>query len=146
MKSNNKLMELSYYGLSLLSYLKESHPEKVSDITLIETRADIAAAAFENAIKEGYTQSEAEELANQALLTGLHYSKYDTIVNILWDEFPNEVAQERAKEVAIKLLPYLEKIFEKYPLSDDFTYSSDYDLLYTELVGCILIYFEEYGI
>lgn len=145
MKFNNKLMELSYYGLSLLSYLKESHPEKVSD-TFIETRADIAASTFENAIIEGNTQSQAEELANQALFTGLHFSKHDTIVNILWNEFTNEVSQENAKEVAIKLLPHLEKVFEKYLLSDDFASSSDYELLYTELTGNVLIYLEEYGV
>lgn len=146
MIANNKKMELSYYGLLLFSYLKESHPDKLNDTAFIESRSDLAAATFENAIKEGYKQPYAAELANEVLFNGLHFSKHDTIVEILWNEFAEEIPEEKAIETAIQLQPHLERIFEKYPLSDDFADSSDFELLYTELTGNILLYFDENGI
>jgi hypothetical protein len=40
------------------------------------------------------------------------------------------------------LLPECENIFAKYPLSDDFAYEPEYDLLYTELTGAIALLIE----
>lgn len=143
MNKNNQPMELSYYGLSLLSFLNESHPHLSTDNAFITSRADIASGTYSIAIKEGHTHPEAEELASQALFEGLHFSKHDTLVNILWNEFENEVPQERAKEVAIKLLPICEAIFANYSLHDDFAYTGEFELLYTELTGTVVIYLEE---
>ena len=42
--------ELSYYRLSLLSFLRESHPELVNDTDFIATRGDSAAEAYSEAI------------------------------------------------------------------------------------------------
>ena len=42
--------ELSYYGLSLLSYLKDSHPELIAESEFIAERADRAAQAYSEAI------------------------------------------------------------------------------------------------
>lgn len=146
MNQNNEPMELSYHGLSLLSFLKESHPDKVNDTAFIEARANLAADTYENALREGYVQSGAEEMANDVLYTGLHFSCHDAIVNVLWNEFADEVPQGDAREVAIRLLPHLKVVFDKYPLSDDFAYTLEYESLYTELTGAILIHIEEYGI
>lgn len=146
MNKKNQPIELSYYGLSLLSFLNESHPELSSDNEFITTRADIAAGMYSTAIKEGHIHPEAEELASQALFSGLHFSKHDTLVNILWNEFEHEVPQERAKEVAIKLLPICETVFAGYPLHDDFAYTAEFEQLYTELTGTVVIYLEENGL
>lgn len=146
MNKNNQPMELSYYGLSLLSFLNESHPELVADSEFITSRADKAAATYSNAIKEGSTHPEAEELASQALFEGLHFSKHDTLVNILWNEFEEEVPQGTAKEFAIKLFPVCEAVFAKYSLHDDFAYTAEFELLYTELTGTIVIWLEENGL
>lgn len=146
MNQNNKPTELSYYGLYLLSYLKENHPDKADDAAFIESRADRAADAFEQARREGYLPEGAQELAMTALLDGLHFSRYDTIIEVLWNEFTDEVAQSEAPGVALKLLPSLEGIFSQYSLSDDFAYSPEYEQLYTELAGAISILLEEDGI
>ncbi len=46
-----------------------------------------------------------------------------------------------------KLLPLVKNVFSIYDLSDDnFALSSDYDLLYTELTGAVVLYIEEYGV
>ena len=38
MNNTNKPAELSYYGLYLLSYLKENHPDKAHDAAFVEER------------------------------------------------------------------------------------------------------------
>ena len=61
----------------------------------------------------------------------------------------DKVAQENlddAKAFAEKILPICEKVFDKYPLSDDFSYSPEYEQLYSELTGTMQIYIEEHVI
>ena len=142
MKQNKNPMELSYYRLTLLSFLKESHPHLAANTNFIKTRADEAAESYSNAIKDGLSQTEAEELANLTLFRDLLFSKHDTIVNVLWNEFSDFVPQSQAKEFAIKILSQSEFIFLQYPLSDEFIYSAEYDKLYTELTGFIDLWLE----
>ena len=146
MNQNNKPAELSYYGLYLLSYLKDNHPDKAHDAAFVESRADRAAEIFEHTRHEGYPPEGAQEIAMAALLEWLRFSKYDTIIEVLWNEFAEEVAQSDAPAVALRLLPYMEGIFTQYPLSDDFAYSPEYEQLYTELTGAVSISLEENGI
>lgn len=136
-------MELSYYRLTLLSYLKESHPHLAADSGFIKTRADEAAEAYANAIQDGQSQIEAEELANLTLFKDLLFSKHDTIVNVLWNEFADIIPQSQASNYAQKILSQCELIFQQYPLSDEFIYSPEYDTLYTELTGFIDIWLED---
>lgn len=81
--NNNPVKGLSYYGLSLLSFLLESHPDLAGNAELIRTRADRAAETYSLAIRNGESRSEAEAQATQILYQGLHFSLYNTIVNIL---------------------------------------------------------------
>lgn len=146
MNSRNTTGSLSYYRLSLLSFLKESHPEKADDTVFINARVDLACEAYSQAIKNGYGHPLAQEWASEVLFHDLHFSKHDTLVNILWNEFADEIPQGSAKVLAINLLPECEVVFAHYPLTDDFAYSPEYDLLYTELTGTILIWLEEHGL
>jgi len=132
-------MELNYFQLSLMSFLKESHPEKLNNIDFIAERADAAAAEYEQAIRNGNNDVTAAELANIVLFSGLNFSKHDTIKNILWREFANEIPEEDATDLAIKLLPELEAIFNKYTISDGFAYEPEFEILYTELTGLIAL-------
>lgn len=136
-------MELSYYRLTLLSYLKESHPHLASDSSFIKTRAGEAAESYSDGIREGLSQIEAEELANLTLYRDLLFSKHDTIINVLWNEFSDIIPQGQAKEYAQKILSLCEFIFLQYSLSDEFIYSDEYEQLYTELTGFIDLWLEE---
>ncbi|MFV0587979.1 DUF1896 domain-containing protein [Bacteroides reticulotermitis] len=147
MKQNNNLnnpMELSYYRLTLLSYLKESHPHLAADNDFIKARADEAAEAYSDAIQEGQSQIEAEELANLTLFKDLLFSRHDTIVNVLWNEFADIIPQSQASDYARKLLPKCESVFSRYDLNDELMYSPEYNRLYTELTGCIDLWLEEH--
>lgn len=135
--------ELSYYGLSLLSFLRESHPTLANDASFITERADSAAEAYSEAIRAGMSHIEAEAAADKALYRGLHFSPYDTLVRILWDEFAAEVPEEAARTVALRLLPLCRKALAKYDFTDDFAATPEYDRLYTELVGTVQILLED---
>lgn len=135
--------ELSYYRLSLLSYLQGSHPDKTGDRIFITKRADRATEVYSEAIRSGLTHIEAEEQASNEVYRGLHFSAYNTLVNILWDEFPAEIPEDDAHKVALQVLPLCGNVLAKYTLTDDFADTPAYDLLYTELVGTIQILLED---
>ncbi len=141
---NNSYQELSWFKLSLLHFLYESHPELIDDTDLLNTRSDLASKTYSEAIKNGHTQQEAEELATRNLYRGLHFSKHDTLFTILWNEFSREVPMGQAKEFAIKLLPQVEGIFSKYKLNDEFAFSPEFNGLCNELTQELSIWVEEH--
>ena len=142
-KNNQSPTNLSYFGLSLLAYLKENHPLRATDLWFITTRSDAAATVYSHSIKQELTHIEAEELANNELFRGLHFSAYNTLVNILWNEFSQDISEEDAHDVALNLLPLCKDVLAKYTLTDDFDETLQYDMLYTELVGTIQILLED---
>lgn len=135
-------IELSYFRLSLLSYLRDTHPDKATDLDFVALRGDTAAEAYSQAIKAGYTHDYAEEFSSKVLYEGLHFSTYRTLVTILWEEFPEEVNPSQAEGIAIELLPRLTGTIQKYSLSDDFADTPEYNQFYTELTGEIQILLE----
>ncbi len=137
--------ELSYYGLSFLSYLRDSHPLLAADTSFIADRADHAAEAYSDAIRAGSTHAEAEAAASDELYRRLHFSPYNTLVHILWDEFASEVPEEAARAVAQRLLalPIFRDVLAKYDLTDNFAATPEYESLYTELMGTVQILLED---
>lgn len=140
---NNTHKELSWFKLSLLHFLYESHPELTEDNDLLNTRGDLAAETYSEAIKNGHNHLEAEGLAHKELYKGLHFSKHDTLVTIIWNEFSGLIPMGLAKECAIKILPKFETVFSRYPLNDEFAYSSEFNDLYTELTGALSLWLED---
>lgn len=138
-----KLKELSYYGLLLHAYLKESHPLQAYDFKLIKSRSDIASEIHFKAIEDGLSHNRAGELATKNLYQGFLFSKYDTICKILWEEFPY-IDEDVFKVKALQLLPICEEVFAEYSLHDEFMNSPEYNQLYTELIGLIDMWEEEH--
>ena len=134
-------IHFSYYELSLLSFLRESHPEKADDIPFVKERAAAASEAFDT----GLPIAECIGIANKTLYAGLHFSRHDTISSVLWNEFSAEVPLEAVRETAIRLRPLLESIFTKYPISDEFADMPEYNSLYTEITGFVQLKLEEDG-
>jgi hypothetical protein len=146
MNSKNNIPDISYFRLSLMDFLRESHPERLPDNSFITARSEAAAETYTQAVLNGSNDMEAGEQACSVLFQGLHFSKHDTLVNILWNEFSDTVPEDEAKEWAVHLLAKYEPVFAQYPLSDDFADDFLFDLLYTELTGAIAIYLEEHGL
>lgn len=140
---NKQHKELSWFKLSLLHFLYESHPELSDDNDLLNTRGDHAAKIYSEAILNGHNHLEAEELAHKVLYKGLHFSKHDTLVTIIWNEFSGLIPMGEAKAFAIRFRGTAEHIFDKYRLNDEFAYSSEFKGLCTELTGAIAIWLQE---
>ena len=147
MKKNNK-QELSYFRLKLRSYMSEHHPEKLHDTEFITTRADMALTAYCDAVVQGFTHLEAENIASEVLYQGLHFSKYDTLVSVLENEFEKELPSPLPERLTPMLLKNkaVQSVFDKYELTDDFGASPEYEKLYTELTGIIVLIIEVNGL
>ena len=65
-----KRIEGSYYGMYLLNHLQDIGDERQHDVEFIDQRADDAAAAFEQARRNGATVFAAQESAMKVLMEG----------------------------------------------------------------------------
>ena len=136
--------ELSYFRLKLEAYLGEHFPERVNENTFVTARADEALAAYCDAIAQGFSYPEAEVMASEVLYQGLHFSKYDTLVSVLENEFEKELPSPLPERLTPMLLKNkaVQSVFDKYELTDDFGASPEYEKLYTELTGTIVLIIE----
>lgn len=146
-KKNISPAELSYYGLYLLDYLRKYHPDKVIDIEFITGREEAASETFEKERAAGSTVEAAQEEAMRILLEGLHFSPYALLLEVVENEFADEVAASDREAFCRELFPYLKNLLGGYDTPDDtFALSPEHDLLYTELTGTVMLYLESYGI
>lgn len=143
MKQKNK-QELSYFRLKLRSYMSEHHSEKLQDTEFITARADMALTVYCDAVAQGFNHLEAERIASEVLFSGLHFSKYDTLVSVLEDEFERELPAPLPERLSLLLLANkaVQATFAGYELTDAFAASGQYDRLYTELTGTIVLLIE----
>lgn len=149
MKQNKNIApaELSYYGLYLLDYLRKYHPDKVIDIEFITGREEAASETFEKERAAGSTVEAAQEEAMRVLLEGLHFSPYALLLEVVENEFSEEVQEQEREAFCREIFPHLKNLFAGYPTTDDtFALSPEHDLLYTELTGTVMLYLESYGI
>jgi hypothetical protein len=78
------------------------------------------------------------------LYQGLHFSKYDTLVSVLENEFDKELPAPLPQRLAPILLSNkaVQATFAKFGLTDEFSASEQYDRLYTELTGTVVLLIE----
>ena len=140
--------ELSYFRLKFENYLSEHFPELLGDKPFITARADEALSTYCDAVAQGFSHPEAESMANEVLHRGLHFSKYDTLVSVLENEFEKELPSPFPERLTPMLLKNkaVQSVFDKYGLSDDFGASPEYEKLYTELTGTIVLLIEVNGL
>ena len=140
----NKKKELSYFRLKLESYMSEHHPERMNDIEFITARADMALTVYCDVVAQGFTHPEAESMASEVLYYGLHFSKYDTLVSVLENEFERELPTSLPERLAPILLSNkaIQATFDKFGLTDTLASDEQYGRLYTELTGTIVLLIE----
>ena len=136
--------ELSYFRLKLENYLSEHFPEMMSDKPFITARADEALTTYCDAVAQGFSHPEAETMASEVLYQDLHFSKYDTLVSVLENEFEGELPAPLPDMLAPILLSNkaIQATFDKFGLTGTFAASGQYDRLYTELTGTIVLLIE----
>nr|WP_294928716.1 DUF1896 domain-containing protein [uncultured Flavobacterium sp.] len=138
--------DLSYFKLRLQELLNTSFPDRAFDTKFIQQRSSWATNAYEGAFRSGNPVERCDEIANYILFEGLHFSKFDTVFQVVCNEFDTIMADEELRPFALKMFPVCEPVFTNYQLTDDFAYNKEYDLLYTELTGTIAIWIEENGL
>ena len=90
MKNPTREEELSFYYLYLKNYLASYRFEGVTE-TMIRARAEKAEETYENARRNGAEVDEAHEMSMAALLEGYRYSEYEIIMDVLEEEFMDDV-------------------------------------------------------
>nr|WP_198999694.1 DUF1896 domain-containing protein [Flavobacterium sp. ASV13] len=143
---NTDQKDLSYFRLRLQELLNNSFPEKANDQKFIDQRSLWAANAYEGAFRSGNSIEQCSEIADYILFEGLHFSKFDTVFQVVCNEFDTIMADEELRPFTLKMFPVCEPVFTRYELTDDFAYNKEFDLLYTELTGTIAIWIEENGL
>ena len=121
--------------------MSEHHPEKLQDTEFITARADMALTAYCDAVAQGFKYPEAESMASEVLYQGLYLSKYDTLVSVLENEFERELPAPLPEKLATILLSNkaVQATFDKFGLTDTLASDEQYDRLYTELTGTIVL-------
>ena len=140
--------ELSYFRLKFENYLSEHFPELLGDKPFITARADEALSTYCDAVAQGFSHPEAESMASEVLHRGLHFSKYDTLVSVLENEFEKDLPSPLPERLTPMLLKNkaVQSVFDKYELTDDFGATPGYEKLYTELTGIIVLLIEVNGL
>jgi hypothetical protein len=138
--------DLSYFRLRLCELLNSSFPEKANDQKFIEQRSSWAANAYQGSFSSGNTIEQCSEIANYILFENLYFSRFDTIFLVVCNEFDTMMADEELRSFALKMFPVCEPVFSNYELTDDFAYSYEFDLLYTEITGTIAIWIQKNGL
>lgn len=143
---NSQPKDLSYFKLRLQELLNTSFPEKANDQKFIEQRSSWATNAYEGAFSSGNSVEQCNKIAEYILFENLHFSKFDTVFQVVCNEFDTLMADEELRAFSLKMFPVCLPVFESYKLSDDFAYTYEFDLLYTEITGTIAIWIEENGL
>ena len=140
--------ELSFYFLYLKNYIESYKFAGVTE-TFMRVRAEHAEETYENARRNGAEVDEAHELSMAALLDGFRYSDYEIIMDVLEEEFSDEVSEDMRPFMATYLqsLSMIEDVFEGYEVqANTFVSSGKYHQLRCELTGVISILLTEYGL
>jgi hypothetical protein len=107
-------------------------------------RSRTAELSLEGSLKKGIHMDVAKEAAFELLFESLKFSKYDYILNIFEENYPEKYSQlSNNKQLKQQIVTYVEKccdLFEKYKTGDDFTGDNK---LYNEVLGTIEIELEK---
>lgn len=140
--------EISFYFLYLKNYLESYKFAGVTD-AFMRTRAELAEETYENARRNGDEVDEAHELSMAALLDGFRYSDYEIIMDVLAEEFYDDVSEGLRPFMAtyLQTIGMVEDVFDSYEIQDNnFITSGQYDQLRCELTGVISIILTENGL
>lgn len=140
---NTPQKDLSYFRLRLQELLNTSFPEKAGDQKFIDQRSSWACNAYEGAFTSGNTVEQCNEISNFILFQNLHFSKFDTVFQVVCTEFDTLMADEELRPFALKMFRVCEPVFSAYPLTDDFAYDPEFGQLYTEITGTVATWIAE---
>lgn len=131
----------SKYYKELKQYLEDYHPNLVKDEEFITTRSELAQETFIECSREGMNIEECQNEVNEVLYSGLHFSLYQLVEDII--EEMNLSFSDKDRFI-MQMFLLIQPIAEKYKLDDNFERTSEYDKLYTEISQHINQYIKDY--
>lgn len=136
-------MKKNAFYKELKNYLESYHPRLASDDDFVESRSELAQQTFIELSRNGSDINDSIREANEVLYSGLHFSVYQLITDIIEEEFPEIKDIEK---FGLKMYDHIQPILTEYNIDDQFERSSEYDELYNRITGIIIEYTEQYGI
>jgi hypothetical protein len=138
-------MDEGFFAETFRRFIIENHPDIFVQLgddfgNYIKGRADTAAGNYENLVKSGVEPGFAVEEVITLMKEGLLFSKYNEIQSIIEEYFFDVVenlSERDRTDFLIKLISICEDTFNKYGISDDYSYN---DSLTTELIGTIAFF------
>ena len=136
--------ELSYFRLKLTAYLRDHQPDLVDDATFVSSRSDAASPPM-RCSAQGVSHPEAESMPPMYSLKVCISQSMTPWVSVLENEFEAELPSPLPEKLAPILLrnKAVQRVFANYNLTDDFAASPQYEDLYTELTGTIVLIIEQ---
>jgi hypothetical protein len=110
---SNKNMNIGYYHLELMAFLKEHFPHYFLDLSndelkeFIHSRATKAETIYAEGLQQGLSPTQCEENAHAALMAELDFSVFDFIKEVLESDFPQiyqQILQRGADELLYEAL------------------------------------------
>ncbi|RKT01749.1 DUF1896 family protein [Chryseobacterium defluvii] len=138
--------EINSYQTKLAEHLKISFPELKTDFNFIRSKATLAVFTKKNALLSGNDEETSNQIAERILFEGFYFSKFETVCEVLKQEFSELMLDEEYTTFALKMVKNLNCIFDNYDLTDDFIYTYDYDNLYIDIKEFIKRWIEENGL
>lgn len=134
-------MKHTRYYNELEEYLKKYHPEMADDDEFISIRSELAQETFIECSREGFNLDECQHEVNEVLYSGLHFSLYQLVEDII--EEMNLSFTDKEKFI-MQMFFLVKPIAGRYKLGDNFERTSEYDKLYTEISQEINQYIKDY--
>ena len=131
--------ELSYYRLRLEHYLKDYHPERLSDESFISARSEMAAEVYEESFLRGNNPYEAHNEAIASLLEGLEFSPYMIVEDIVEQELKLSIPRELNAPLSKLLMahPEVRKYLASFDFTDNFEDKAEFQDFRNELIGLL---------
>lgn len=116
---------LNYYRNLLEEYLLETNPELAGNEQFLNDRSDRCYEMREKYFMEGIPLVSIDELILDELFSGLRYSRFYVISQIISNNFPDVLSERDITKFILELLPSLDPVFSQYPENDNFNPDSE---------------------
>lgn len=116
---------LNYYRNLLEQHLQETNPELAKNEEFLDERSNRCYKMREKLFLEGIPLMSIDEIILDELFSGLRYSRYSVVKQIISNYFPDLIQESELTNSIYELLPSLEPIFKQYPENDNFNANSE---------------------
>jgi len=138
--------DYTYYREQLEELLFRNFPELAWNSRFIDQRSTWAAKAFEDAQAAGNPIHQCEHIAEHILLQGLHFSMYDTLLEIITQELDMLLTEPEIPGFALSMMAVCRPILNSYGIGEYFKEEPAYEGFKASLLLAIQDWIKENGL